>query len=130
MITKTKSHITFKEFEKKANEVFEFGNDWGFYIDIETNTKLFDTNYVANKHKQKFSYYSNKKENIVYNKEKYKYDTNDRANITNNKNINDIIIYTNKDPYIIKFIKRFLIKYSCYIIPSFLLTYYLFKIKK
>jgi hypothetical protein len=34
---KSKSLLTFKEFEKKINEHNTFENDWGFYIDIDNN---------------------------------------------------------------------------------------------
>ena len=40
MYNKSKSTITFKEFEKKINEHNTFENDWGFYIDIDDNNKV------------------------------------------------------------------------------------------
>jgi hypothetical protein len=40
MYNKSKSSSTFKEFENKINEHNTFENDWGFYIDIDTNKVL------------------------------------------------------------------------------------------
>jgi hypothetical protein len=36
-IYKSKSAITFKEYKHKIGKLNKFDNDWGFYVDIETN---------------------------------------------------------------------------------------------
>jgi hypothetical protein len=36
-IYKSKSAITFKEYKHKINKLNKIDNDWGFYVDIETN---------------------------------------------------------------------------------------------
>lgn len=35
--SRSKSAITFKELKNKTEEIYEFGNDWGLYVDIEMN---------------------------------------------------------------------------------------------
>ena len=37
MNTKSRSALTFSELKNKTEEIYEFGNDWGLYIDIEMN---------------------------------------------------------------------------------------------
>jgi len=34
---KSRSALTFSELKNKTDEIYEFGNDWGLYIDIEMN---------------------------------------------------------------------------------------------
>lgn len=34
---KSRSALTFSELKNKTEDIYEFGNDWGLYIDIETN---------------------------------------------------------------------------------------------
>lgn len=36
-IYKSKSAITFKEYKHKIDKLNKINNDWGFYVDIETN---------------------------------------------------------------------------------------------
>ena len=47
MYNKSKSTITFKEFEKKINENNTFENDWGFYVDIDDNNKVLKNIYIS-----------------------------------------------------------------------------------
>lgn len=37
MNIKSRSALTFSELKNKTEDIYEFGNDWGLYIDIETN---------------------------------------------------------------------------------------------
>lgn len=37
MNNKSRSAITFSELKNKTEDIYEFGNDWGLYIDIEIN---------------------------------------------------------------------------------------------
>lgn len=34
---RSRSAISFEELKNKTDEIYEFGNDWGLYVDIETN---------------------------------------------------------------------------------------------
>lgn len=34
---KSRSALTFIELKNKTEDIYEFGNDWGLYIDIEMN---------------------------------------------------------------------------------------------
>lgn len=45
---RSRSAITFEELKNKTEEVYEFGNDWGLYVDIEMN-------YNSNFKKQKIN---------------------------------------------------------------------------
>ena len=47
MFEKSKSAITFKEFQTKMNIVNNFDNDWGYFCDIE---KLDENDNKKNKH--------------------------------------------------------------------------------
>jgi hypothetical protein len=40
-MNKSKSLITFKEFKNRMEDVHNFGNDWGLFIDIENHTHSF-----------------------------------------------------------------------------------------
>ena len=40
MNIKSKSSMTFKEFKQKINEYQQFENEWGFYVDIESNKMI------------------------------------------------------------------------------------------
>ena len=117
---KSKSAISFKEYQHIANEVVEIGNDWGFYVDIETNHKLIDFHY-------------NKK--TIFNKKLTSLNT---INENENENENFEEKYRNQDyfkninkkqkryNYFCNFIKIYLIKYTCPIITTFILSYYIF----
>lgn len=37
MNNKSRSALTFSELKNKTEDIYEFGNDWGLYIDIEIN---------------------------------------------------------------------------------------------
>jgi hypothetical protein len=43
---RSRSAMTFKELKNKTEEIYEFGNDWGLYVDIETN---YQQNYKPQK---------------------------------------------------------------------------------
>jgi len=135
---KSKSAISFKEFEHIANEVLEIGNDWGFYVDIETNNKLNDFQFTKIPKFNKKSYvYDTIKECEKYedmpikNDEKDKNIRQDKKNEFFEKDKNEKIIKNNKAfNYFCNFIKLYFIKYTCPIITTFVLSYYIFKIKK
>ena len=46
LIYKSKSLISFYEYKKKITEIIQYENDWGHYIDIETEP--YKMNYVKN----------------------------------------------------------------------------------
>lgn len=129
MKMKSKSAISFKELEHMANEVVEFGNDWGFYVDIETNNKLIEFTYLK---KEKFN-----KKRIIF--ETIKEDENieeklfnnysdENNNFYNKKNSNKVDVYQSKKyNYFCNFMKKFLIKYSVPIITTFIMSYFIFK---
>ena len=49
---RSRSAITFEELKNKTEEVYEFGNDWGLYVDIEMN---YNSNFKKQKIKICFS---------------------------------------------------------------------------
>lgn len=79
---RAKSAITFDEFKNKVDEVFEFGNDWGLYVEIDKNYNHFMENKI-NKNKYKlFSIIENNIEEDDINYDTYDtYETN--QNISN-----------------------------------------------
>lgn len=74
----SKSHITFDEFEKKANKAFEFGNDWGLYVDIENCDLYYDTHLERYRYKYNLS--------TIY---ENNYNESGKNSIKNNKNMNN-----------------------------------------
>lgn len=133
---KSKSAISFKEFQHIANEVLEIGNDWGFYVDIETNHKLIDFNYF-NYIKKPIFHKNHTTINIIneIDEENFKENTSSREknrNVNkheNKDNKNEKIIIQKSFNYLCNFMKMYLIKYTCPIITTFILSYYIFKIK-
>jgi hypothetical protein len=126
---KSKSAISFKELQHMANEVVDFGNDWGFYVDIETNNKLIEFTYFKKEkfNKKKIIYETIKEyENI---EEKRFFNNNENNENKKNKkaeNSEKIIINRNYN-YFCNFMKIYLIKYSFPIITTFLVSYYIFR---
>jgi hypothetical protein len=55
---KSKSAISFKEFEQKMNEHHYFENEWGFYVDIENNKLILIQNNKQNNNKNEQTIYS------------------------------------------------------------------------
>jgi hypothetical protein len=129
---KSKSAISFKEFQNIANEVLEIGNDWGFYIDIETNHKLIDFQFtkIPKFNKQKYYYETIKEfdkyeEISIEHEDKY---NNVKQDIKKDKN-EKIIKLPKTFNYFCNFMKFYLFKYTCPIITTFVLSYYIFKVK-
>lgn len=114
---KSKSAISFKEFQHIANEVIELGNDWGFYVDIETNHKLIDFNFIKTSKINKNNYIF---DSIKEEKEECKENTIDK---------NKKIIIEKKFYYFCNFMKNYFIKYTFPIISTFMLSYYIFKVR-
>jgi hypothetical protein len=138
--SKAKSEISFKEFQHIANEVFEFGNEWGFYVDIETNNKLIDLRFIKKQNinteqhiqdiqRSKF-YFKNDITRYSKNGEDY-YNNNDKRSrgIENLKIIDNISSPQKTYKYIFNFIKCYIKTYSLPIIGTFMLSYYLFKLR-
>lgn len=125
---RSKSHITFAELQKKANQVFEFGNDWGLYVDIEKC----ELNYDLKSHKFKYNISkSSIKEELEdeYSSEIIENITNE-INTENSENSGDdytimkyLSIFSNK-----YFIKNILFGYGVFIVlgSTFILKYYMF----
>ena len=65
---KSKSEISFKEFEQKMNEHHYFENEWGFYVDIENNKLILIQN-----NKQNNKQNNNKNEETIYSRLLNKY---------------------------------------------------------
>jgi hypothetical protein len=129
---KSKSAISFKELEHMANEAVEFGNDWGFYVDIETNNKLIYFNYVKlPKFNKKQPTFNAIKENETIEEKQlnktsdYKEDENKEDK--NKAEVSKKIIIMKDYNYFCKFMKIYFIKYSFPIITAFVLSYYIFK---
>lgn len=55
MFEKSKSEITFKEFEKKINEINIFENDWGHFCDPDDNNNNNNNIFQPNVYYQKKS---------------------------------------------------------------------------
>lgn len=116
---KSKSAISFKEYQDIANEVLELGNDWGFYVDIETNNKLVDFSFIkTSKNKNNYIFDSIKEE-----KEEYKENTTHKDKYENKK------IIQKKFDYFCNFMKNYFIRYTFPIISTFMLSYYIFKVR-
>lgn len=97
----SKSYITFDDLEKKANKAFEFGNDWGLYIDIE-NCELYYDSYLE-KYKYKYNFYAVNKKPIFM---------NNRKNLNNHNNDNNSNEHTLDDNNIFANIKNYLVNFK------------------
>lgn len=108
--TYSKSHVTFDELEKKANHVFEFGNDWGLYVDIE-NSEMKYSDFQRSKYKMstinEYPEYANNIKNII--NPKRVDDDDDNNNILN---YISLYLYEMKN----KFVKNIFSSYFIYII--------------
>lgn len=158
MHTKTKSATSFRDFEHKANEVFEFGNDWGFYIDIESNSSLIDMSFIknriiydnyvkTNKHifRRKMECYNSQNKFTIKNSDEFYH--NNKPVYTKNSFIceddNDENYLNNKNKHnksqqyrlllvyknMSRYIVRFVIRNSCTIVSFFVISYFMFKIR-
>jgi len=104
MNIKSRSALTFSELKNKTDEIYEFGNDWGLYIDIEIN--------YQNHFREKKNKIINTLDKINENDEG-KYDisndiSNDNSNDIYNKNINNNTYYYRVKFFITKIIYHML----------------------
>jgi hypothetical protein len=83
---KSRSALTFSELKNKTDEIYEFGNDWGLYIDIETN-------YQHHFREKKINRIINTLDKINENDEENYGLSSDNSNDIYNKNINNTYYY-------------------------------------
>jgi len=110
MNIKSRSALSFNELKNKSEEIYEFGNDWGLYIDIEIN-------------------YHNHFRDQKLNKSKYPIhiiNEIDETNEDNSGNLNTYdnnYTYLNKNNSILYRVKLFLHKCIFYLLISLRLSF-------
>jgi hypothetical protein len=101
MNIKSRSALTFSELKNKTDEIYEFGNDWGLYIDIETNYQHYFREKKINKIINTLDRINeNDEENYDLSNDNY----NNNSNDIYNKNINNNTYYYRVKFFITKII--------------------------